>query len=71
MEYRGFNIVVVANSDEESYPYIVTAMKGIETIEKRGYDKEKLIAIIKNTIDFTSNVDEYLETNQAVNYPFS
>ncbi|MDT8715529.1 hypothetical protein IAI10_02500 [Clostridium sp. 19966] len=66
MEYRGFNIEVVANSDEDSYPYIVTAIKGIETIEKRGHDKEKLIAIIKSTIDFTSNVDEYMEISHPI-----
>lgn len=46
------------NPKNKEYPYIAVARKGLEVIEKRGYDEQQAIDLVESLIDFTLGIQE-------------
>jgi len=58
MNYKGYEIEIKDNPKNKEYPYIAVARKGIEVIEKRGYDRQQAINLVEDLIDYTISVQE-------------
>lgn len=58
MNYKGYEIQVKSNPKNKEYPFIAVARNRDETIEKRGYDEQQAINLVKSLIDFTLGMKE-------------
>ncbi|HBN28375.1 hypothetical protein [Clostridium tyrobutyricum] len=58
MNYKGYEIQIKPNPKNKEYPYIAVARKGLEVIEKRGYDEQQAIDLVESLIDFTLGIQE-------------